>query len=118
MPKVRIRPGYKWLLAKSKVRESRRRKRRGRRIAIRIDIHDHHYYDKITVRRHHLSFGYGGIYIQLVVKRAKTKFMGNLEAVDGPRVATEGQVPICSRNVAAGYHLVFGEVSEGAFALN
>ena len=51
------------LVSKSKAREGRRRKRRGRRIVIRIDTHDHHYYDKIAVRRHYLSSGCGGIYI-------------------------------------------------------
>ena len=50
-------------VSKSKVREGRRRKRREGRIAIRIDTQDHHYDDKITVRRHYLSSGCGGIYI-------------------------------------------------------
>ena len=54
----------------------------------------------------------------MVVKRAKTKFTGKLEAVDGTRVFTEGQVSIYSRDGIAGYHLVFRGVSEGAFALN
>ena len=51
------------VISKGNGREGRRRKRRGRRIAIRIDTHDHHYYDKVTVRKHCLSSGCGGIYI-------------------------------------------------------